>query len=1091
MPTPTIIKAEEQFFNVIYEGNGGGQRVGNFVPFTDNGTIAKSCIFEDGDSAVLSKTFSGDGNRKKFTISVWFKRGNLGSAYFITSTGANSSNRLQISIESSNKLNVEAKTSGSTQLHLQTNRTFEDTSKWYHLLLAVDTTDSTSGNRGKLYIDGDRVTSFANETYPSQDADLQWNAAQEHLIGKRTYASTYYDGYLAEFNNVDGQALLPASFGTTNTSTGRWIPSVVKPYPTTTTTYTVTVVGGNPSNHPYHNVGSSNKYAIDGSTATADVTLTLIEGATYKFDQSDSSNSGHPLRFSTTANGTHGGGSEYTTGVTTVGTPGSSGAYTEITVAVGAPTLYYYCTNHSAMGWTANTQDQYGTNGFRLQFLDSTHAGIDTSGNSNNFTATNFIDFTSQPIYMGGTAFDTGSAGAWDGSYPVANGFTESTSTQAIYNDGSTAVGGVIGWDFGSGKSANIQTIKINQLAVNNSITGFTFEYSDNGSDYTSVGTFSVTASTSTQTVSVLNTAGKHRYWRLKSTTDTSGGQSSYRWVVAFLGFFSEPVTTDSPSQNFPTFDSNQTIDNAGGTNVFSQGNLRVDMDYGGSSNQYGMAIMNPAFGVTSGKYYWEHKLISQSHSNPSIYNLSMPGIIDLNRDADLTSYIGHTSGKTTYSWYTLGGYVFVNGTYDPTQFLPGGSTLPAIGDTINFALDMDNGAWYIGVNGTYVTAFGAVGDPTSGSSRTGAVIKFAPGTRKYVYGTSTQSGFNCVDEVNFGQRSFKNSIPTGYTKWTQDNVPTTDRDIPDFVWVKNRDQGSNSHGLIDSSRGASKNVFSNATSAEQDYDERGLIKFLKGGYSCGEYQYINGSGDRLVSWNWRANGATTASNSDGSINSTVQANTTAGFSIIQYTGTGSAGTIGHGLSSTPEWILIKELTNSDSWNVWHTSLANTEKLLLNDTGAKITGSTVWNSTSPTSSVISINGNNVNASSENYIAYVWHGIPGFSKFGKYEGNNRYPNGRFVYLGFKARWIMVKRIDSAGYDWQIWDTKRSPINPSTNQALFPNSTAVEGGTSELDINSNGFKFRSNGAWLNAYGTYIYMAFAEYPLLGDGTNPATAR
>jgi len=87
--------------------------------------------------------------------------------------------------------------------------------------------------------------------------------------------------------------------------------------------------------------------------------------------------------------------------------------------------------------------------------------------------------------------------------------------------------------------------------------------------------------------------------------------------------------------------------------------------------------------------------------------------------------------------------------------------------------------------------------------------------------------------------------------------------------------------------------------------------------------------------------------------------------------------------------------------------------------------------------------------------------------------------------------MVKRIDSAGYDWQIWDTKRSPINPSTNQALFPNSTAVEGGTSELDINSNGFKFRSNGAWLNAYGTYIYMAFAEYPLLGDGTNPATAR
>ena len=139
-----------------------------------------------------------------------------------------------------------------------------------------------------------------------------------------------------------------------------------------TITFTVTVVSGNPSNHPYYNVGSTNKYAINGSTATADVALELYEGNTYRFDQSDSSNGGHPLRLSTTANGTHGSGSEYTTGVTTNGTAGQAGAYTEITVAAGAPTLYYYCSNHSAMGWQATTP---------FSVLVVTTTGAPTTGN--------------------------------------------------------------------------------------------------------------------------------------------------------------------------------------------------------------------------------------------------------------------------------------------------------------------------------------------------------------------------------------------------------------------------------------------------------------------------------------------------------------------------------------------------------------------------------------------------------------------------------------------------------------------------------------------------------------------------------------
>jgi len=371
MATPTIPNGEEYFFPIVYEGNGAGQRVGKFVPFTDNGTIDNSCIFNDGDSAYLDRTF-GSGNQKIWTMSFWVKRCTLGTGQRIISrrTGGGSTTAT-MGFTSSNTFDFYDPSNGGQYI---TNRTFEDTSKFYHFLIRYEASNSTASDRLQIYVDGDKQT--FGTTGSIADSNGNFNAAVTHAIGKYQYNnSEYLDAYLAEVNWIDGQALLPSSFGLTDTSTGRWIPKTVSPFPTTTTDIAVTVVDS-----------GGNKYALDGVTQG---TVTLIEGATYKFDQSDSSNSGHPLRFSTTSDGTHGGGSEYTTGVTTVGTPGSSGAYTQITVATGAPTLYYYCTNHSGMGGTANTQDQYGTNGFRLKFQDSSALGDDTSGNGNDFSATN------------------------------------------------------------------------------------------------------------------------------------------------------------------------------------------------------------------------------------------------------------------------------------------------------------------------------------------------------------------------------------------------------------------------------------------------------------------------------------------------------------------------------------------------------------------------------------------------------------------------------------------------------------------------------------------------------------------------------
>jgi len=370
MPTPTIIKGEEHFFTTIYFGNSGGQRVGRFIPFTDQATIANSCIFNSADSAKLERTPSSNGNRKTFTVSAWIKRGALGTEQHICSSWDGSSNdnnsMWEFRFLAANTISISRYTNNI----LITNRTFEDTSKFYHVLMAVDTTQGTASNRVKLYVDGDEITSFGtdNRSSVAQDFDTAFNnTADACVVGNRKSESKYFNGYMAEVNLVDGQALLPASFGITDTSTGRWIPKAVEPYPTTTTNIAVTVVDS-----------GGNKFAIDGVTQD---TITFIEGATYVFSYP----SAHPFALSTTNGGIHSGGSEYVTGVTR----DTSANTLSYVVPASAPQLYYYCTNHSGMGGIANTQSAYGVNGFRLTFSDSSNLGADSSGNSNSLTATN------------------------------------------------------------------------------------------------------------------------------------------------------------------------------------------------------------------------------------------------------------------------------------------------------------------------------------------------------------------------------------------------------------------------------------------------------------------------------------------------------------------------------------------------------------------------------------------------------------------------------------------------------------------------------------------------------------------------------
>ena len=315
----------------------------------------------------------------------------------------------------------------------------------------------------------------------------------------------------------------------------------------------------------------------------------------------------------------------------------------------------------------------------------------------------------------------------------------------------------------------------------------------------------------------------------------------------------------------------------------------------------------------------------------------------------------------------------------------------------------------------------------------------------------------------------------------------------PDLLWIKSRSDSS-FNALTDSTRGTSKRIYSNSTAAEESHADR-VTAFNSDGFSLGGSSLVNTNNYNYAAWQWKANGGsvTTVGESGSNPGFTRQTNTDAGFSIIAYTGTGSNGTIAHGLPSTPELIIFKRRNADQVWATWHQGIGDDYKLVLNSTDAKDADGAFMNSTLPTSSNITVGGASVNTNADGgtYICYAFSPIQGYSKFGSYVGNGN-SNGAFAYTGFKPAFVMIKRTDSTG-GWTIYDTKRG--YNGNNYELFPHSAEAEyTGTSyfEADILSNGFKLRLTDGQINAAGgTYIYMAFAENPFTTSTGIPTTAR
>jgi len=539
------------------------------------------------------------------------------------------------------------------------------------------------------------------------------------------------------------------------------------------------------------------------------------------------------------------------------------------------------------------------------------------------------------------------------------------------------------------------------------------------------------------------------------------------------------PTLTDEDTANFATLNP---LDNNGV--ALTEGNLTGVI----AVNENVSATIAP----TSGKWYWEVYVVD--NTNPYI------GI--KKTESNTTGFTGEAVGINN------AGDIYFNGSLQPKDGLPGFSNTNIVG----IALNVDAQKIWWSKNGQWYTA-DAAGESAIASS------EVAAGNNGYDYSSQItnakpyvgSSASNGSVTLNFGQRPFSYTPPTGFLKLNTFNLPDSSivdgseyfntvtytgdgvsgRQItgvefsPDFVWGKVRSQAYN-NWLYDTVRGATLGLKSNATSTELTTPVNGYVSsFDADGFTAtsgsSDVNNLNQSGQTYVAWNWKA-GGTSVSNGDGSITSSVSANPTAGFSIVSYTGNGSDGaTVGHGLSTAPEIVLIKGRSLVSDWflfgypnNPAFTTDGSHVKL---NTSAAMVNSTVHELSIGSSVLTMVDSGSINYNTAQFIAYAFYSVEGYSKFGSYTGNGS-TNGPFVYTGFRPAFVMIKRTNSTG-NWTIIDNKREGYNVD-NDALLANSSAAETTTDYLDILSNGFKLRSTAGVVNASGsTYIFMAFAENP------------
>ena len=552
--------------------------------------------------------------------------------------------------------------------------------------------------------------------------------------------------------------------------------------------------------------------------------------------------------------------------------------------------------------------------------------------------------------------------------------------------------------------------------------------------------------------------------------TDRSGNGNN--WTANNISVAAGPgndSVESTPTNNFPVFNTAQT--RSWWSGILKEGNTFWDSTEG-NDNQSGYIT----HGMNSGKWYLECKVASPDASMGGTQIGVIPDdYMNGKRCVNRNSWPGFEAGAGVSfngvdQWYVAGSN---QGTY-------GGNWTQ--NDIIGVAIDADSGKIALSKNGQWADGSGNYDESTI----TAGAQKSIGGTAPYFFGVGDTSG-SAISQIylNMGQYPFSYSIPAGYKKFCTKNMPepaikngedvfktiiytgnASSRNLvsgfaTDLVWVKRR-SGGDSHVLSNKVVGAD-NFLSSNSNAVQNTANNCVTAFNSDGVTVGTQGIVNDNTEPFVSWHWKESAS-------------------AGFDIVTYSGDGNAThNISHNLGVAPDLFIVKSRTNAQDWYVMHPASGANKYLVLSGQGAQGTSTILWGNTLPTSSVFTVGesgGWATNESGEDYVAYLWASVEGFSKVGKYTGNGN-EDGTFIYTGFRPAWVMWKSINTTE-SWQIRDNKRIGMNDA-NYALFANVVNADYTTAESDFQANGFKPRSNGGGTNANDeVLLYIAFAESPL-----------